>query len=156
MEDQLMWAIKPALFVLGGLMGGIAFLAAGELIHPTAKAETLLPSGQGSSMAPSNPPPVNGTNNSGAINAPNNSGIITQGQVGNNTINVGRTGRRLSQIQIAKLSAAMAHSGASGVVEVQTDLMGCPDCDGFAKQFETVLSAAPGLRVCPETSLGPA
>jgi hypothetical protein len=43
----------------------------------------------------------------------------------------------------------MAQSGATGSVEVLADLMACPDCDGFAKQFEAVLQAAPGLRVTP-------
>ena len=43
MGDQPMWVIKPALFLVGALIGGVAFLAAGELIYPTARAQSPHP-----------------------------------------------------------------------------------------------------------------
>jgi len=66
-----------------------------------------------------------------------------------NQVNIGAVPRRLSPDQMQTLSNAMASSGATGSVEVLTDVMACPDCDGFAKQLEAGLRAAPGLKVTP-------
>ena len=84
------------------------------------------------------PPTING--NCNAIG--NNNSNCSQ-------INVGVVPRRLTPDQMRAFSTALANSGASGSVEVLTDLMACPDCDGFAKQFEAVLRAAPGLKITP-------
>jgi hypothetical protein len=62
-----------------------------------------------------------------------------------NTFNLGPVPRRIPDKQVADISAALRKSNPSGIIEVQTDMMACPDCDGYAKQIAAILSSAPNL-----------
>jgi hypothetical protein len=64
-----------------------------------------------------------------------------------NTFNLGPVPRRIPNKQVADISAALQNSKPSGIIEVQTDMMACPDCDGYANQIATILSSAPNLTV---------
>jgi len=81
--------------------------------------------------------------------APNNQGIITQGQHGNNTIIQGPLARRLPGDASDRISKALQTIITHGRIEVITDMMACPDCDGFAKQIEQIIRAAPNIDVIP-------
>jgi hypothetical protein len=72
-----------------------------------------------------------------------------QGGVTAGTVNIGPIPRRLAPAQADMLSAELAQRNPSGVIEVQTDMMACPDCDSFAKQLEILLRSAPALTVNP-------
>ena len=78
-----------------------------------------------------------------------NQGIITQNQQGNNTINIGPQARQADQNAENELISALSATKVTGNIAVQTDLMNCPDCDGFARQFERIFRAVPGWNVTP-------
>jgi hypothetical protein len=79
----------------------------------------------------------------------NNQGIVTQGQHGNNTIIQGPVARHISSAEAESISSFLRSSDAKGIIEVMTDLMACPDCDGFAKQIEGIIRSAPNITVVP-------
>jgi hypothetical protein len=91
---------------------------------------------------PTTPPAING-------NCNNNSGTFSNSNCGNNTYNIGPVPRRIPPGKAGELAQALGHSGAIGSIEVQTDLMGCADCDGLARQIAQILRSAQSLSVKP-------
>jgi hypothetical protein len=81
--------------------------------------------------------------------APNNQGIITQGQHGNNTIIQQSPARSVATVDAEKIAAFLRAANVKGRIEVMTDMMACPDCDGFAKQIEAILRTSPNLTIVP-------
>src|SRR5690242_13815331 len=91
---------------------------------------------------------INSTNKMGDIL--NNQGIVTQGQRGNNIINnYGPPRRWVPEYVAMEIASSLKEKNPSGVIEVQTMMQTCADCDSFAKQIESVLRAAPNLQVKP-------
>jgi hypothetical protein len=50
-----------------------------------------------------------------------------------NTLNIGPAQRRLPDDVVRKITSSLASQKIRGSVEVLTDLMGCPDCNKFAR-----------------------
>jgi hypothetical protein len=66
---------------------------------------------------------------------------------GTNTINLGLQPRQLSSDLATKIASALRSANVTSKVAVETDLMACPDCDSFARQFEAVIGSVPGWTV---------
>jgi hypothetical protein len=83
-------------------------------------------------------PPINGNcNNVGNYN------------VNCNTFNIAPTARHLSDAQANDLASALAATHVTGNIAVQTDMMGCTDCDSFANQLQQIIGSVPGWTVKP-------
>lgn len=121
-RQQLIVGAFSYLLAIAWLIGSMIYISQRELAAQT----------------PQIPPSVNGNCNSFGNHNSNC-----------NTFNMGPVPRRLPKNLIDNAKQTLAQSGATGTIEVQTDIMGCPDCDGFAKQFEDILRAAPDLTVRP-------
>ena len=140
-----MWAIKAALFIIGGLIGGLIFLALGEMVYPNATVAAPPINQQATEMPvtqPANPPsvtPISPTTSESGINAPNNSGIVTQGQTGNNTlINQVPAPRRLSPEQAEILTQSLRGSGISVLITSPSD----PEALAYQQQMLLALQSA--------------
>jgi hypothetical protein len=116
---------------------GFAGMVVGVLLLGAAGVIAFLPDGNAQS-----PPVVN--QGPGSAYSVGQQGGITAG-----TLNVGSVPRRLPQSQAATLASALALRNISGIIEVQSDLMGCLDCDSFAKQLEELLRSSPALKIVP-------
>jgi hypothetical protein len=132
----LIWvSLEPAILIqhrivlgtLGALFGALALLSIGEWIKPTS-AQT----------PPQAPPNVNGNCN----NFGNNNFNC-------NTLNINPGMRRLSLADANNITSALVATKIKGSIVVQTDLMGCVDCDSFAQQIEAILKSVPGWTVIP-------
>jgi hypothetical protein len=123
--------------IAGAALGATLSIAIGEAMRSVSSANA-----QGSPPPAVQPPVVN--QGPGSAYSSGQQGGITLG-----TLNMGPVPRRVPPAQTNIISAALAQNKTSGIVEVQTDMMACPDCDGFATQLENVLRSAPGLTVKP-------
>jgi hypothetical protein len=102
---------------------GIAGLVLGVLLLGVAGGIALMPDGNAQS-----PPVVNQGPGS----------AYSYGQQGGSTIgtlNVGAVPRRVPTTQASALTTAIRQRNITGIIEVQTDVMGCIDCDGFLRSW---------------------
>src|SRR5229473_2433380 len=78
-----------------------------------------------------------------------NCNVFGNNNINCSTFNLAPLPRAIPLAEAAGLSTAFARVSTIGTIKVQTDLMSCPDCDGFAKQIEGILRSAPHFTIIP-------